>query len=79
MLLKFAQNQQADVDLAVKAARAAFKRDSEWRTMDASARGRLINILADLIERDQEYLAVSTVLDNRIYSVSGDKKPSVFS
>jgi hypothetical protein len=31
-----------DVDLAVKAARAAFKVGSPWRTMDASARGRLM-------------------------------------
>ena len=32
----------ADVDLAVKAARAAFQLGSPWRTMDASNRGRLI-------------------------------------
>ncbi len=31
-----------DVDLAVGAARAAFKLGSPWRTMDASQRGRLI-------------------------------------
>ena len=44
----------------MKAAQAAFKRDSEWRTMDASARGLLINRLADLMERDQQILAVSS-------------------
>lgn len=32
-----------DVDKAVAAAKKAFERGSEWRTMDASARGKLIN------------------------------------
>lgn len=32
---------------------------SPWRRLDASERGRLINKLADLIERDALYLAVS--------------------
>lgn len=51
---------QADVDRAVKAARAAFQLGSPWRRMDASERGRLLNRLADLIERDRTYLAVSS-------------------
>jgi acyl-CoA reductase-like NAD-dependent aldehyde dehydrogenase len=34
---------QADVNRAVAAARAAFEIGSEWRKLDASARGRLIN------------------------------------
>ena len=34
---------KADIDIAVAAARRAFKLGSEWRTMDASKRGRLIN------------------------------------
>ena len=46
------------MDLAVKAARKAFEENSEWRTMDASARGVLLHKLADLIERDQKYLSV---------------------
>ena len=50
---------QADVDLAVKAATEAFKLGSPWRTMNASDRGQLLYRLADLIERDREYLAVS--------------------
>lgn len=50
---------QKDVDKAVAAARAAFKRGSPWRRMDASDRGALLNRLADLIERDRVYLAVS--------------------
>lgn len=50
---------QEDVDRAVKAAQAAFQLGSPWRRMDASDRGRLLNRLADLIERDRTYLAVS--------------------
>lgn len=42
------------------AARAAFRLGSPWRRMDASDRGRLLNRLADLIERDRTYLAVSS-------------------
>lgn len=50
---------QADVDKAVKAARDAFRFGSPWRRMDASQRGVLLNRLADAIERDTAYLAVS--------------------
>ena len=49
---------QADVEKAVQAAKNAFKLGSQWRTMDASERGRLLYKLADLFERDTEYLAV---------------------
>ena len=55
---------QADVDRAVKAARAAFQLGSPWRRMDASERGRLLNRLADLIERDRTNLASLETLDN---------------
>ena len=34
---------KADIDIAVAAARRAFKLGSEWRTMDASNRGKLMN------------------------------------
>lgn len=53
---------QADVDKAVKAARNAFRLGSPWRRMDASHRGLLLNRLADAIERDAAYLAVSDYL-----------------
>jgi len=49
---------QADIDLAVAAAKLAFKRGSPWRLMNASERGRLLNKLADLVERDRATLAV---------------------
>ena len=58
------EGDKADVEKAVKAAREAFKLGSPWRTMDASQRGRLLHKLADLIERDQEYLARLETLDN---------------
>ena len=43
----------------VQAASSAFKLGSEWRRMDASRRGELMNKLADLMERDRVILAVS--------------------
>jgi len=58
------EGDKADVDLAVAAARNAFKLDSPWRSMDASDRGRLMYKLADLIERDRVYLASLETLDN---------------
>nr|ALS04448.1 aldehyde mitochondrial isoform X1 [Acartia pacifica] len=58
------EGDKIDVDKAVKAAQDAFKLGSPWRTMDASERGRLLAKLADLIERDREYLASLESLDN---------------
>ena len=55
---------KADVDLAVAAASEAFKLGSPWRTMDASQRGRLLTKLADLLERDRDYLSSLETLDN---------------
>lgn len=55
---------KADVDKAVQAAVEAFKINSPWRKLDASARGRLLNKLADLIERDLRYLASLETLNN---------------
>ncbi|XP_059730190.1 aldehyde dehydrogenase 1A1-like [Haemorhous mexicanus] len=64
------EGDKADVDKAVKAARKAFELGSTWRTMDASERGRLLNKLADLVERDRLILAVSTRCEQK------DKKES---
>ncbi|ELU00259.1 hypothetical protein CAPTEDRAFT_145966, partial [Capitella teleta] len=55
---------KADVDAAVVAARKAFEFGSEWRTMDASGRGRLISKLASLIERDRCHIASLETMDN---------------
>lgn len=61
---------QADVDKAVKAARKAFELGSPWRTMDASERGRLLNKLADLVERDRLILAVSMIHEQKHWEKS---------
>lgn len=53
---------EKDVDTAVAAARAAF--EGEWRLVTPSDRGRLLNKLADLVERDIEQLAAIEALDN---------------
>lgn len=58
-----AEGDQADVDLAVKAARKAFE-DGPWRTMDARERGRLMHRLADLVEENLDELAALETLDN---------------
>jgi len=52
-----------DVDTAVAAAAAAF-RSGPWRSMTASARGRLLNRLADLIADNAERLAALETRDN---------------
>ncbi|XP_077811342.1 aldehyde dehydrogenase, mitochondrial isoform X8 [Macaca mulatta] len=62
VICQVAEGDKEDVDKAVKAARAAFQLGSPWRRMDASHRGRLLNRLADLIERDRTYLALGPAL-----------------
>jgi len=52
----------ADVDKAVRAARAAF--EGSWRTTQASERGHLLHRLADLIESNADELAALESLDN---------------
>ncbi len=51
----------ADVDRAVRAARAAFPK---WRVTFGKERGRLMRRLADLIARDAEHLAAIETRDN---------------
>ncbi|KAK6475158.1 retinal dehydrogenase 2-like [Huso huso] len=58
--------EKADTDKAVQAARLAFTLGSVWRRMDASERGRLLDKLADLVERDRTILAT-------LESVNGGK------
>jgi aldehyde dehydrogenase (NAD+) len=62
-ICQVAEADAADVDLAVKAARDAFQA-GPWGRMAASERGRLLNKLADLIERDADELARLESLDN---------------
>jgi aldehyde dehydrogenase (NAD+) len=63
-IAQVAEADKADVDLAVKAARAAFHSKSPWRRMSASERGKLLNRLADLIEKHADELATLESLDN---------------
>ena len=58
------EGDKADIDRAVVAAVDAFRFDSPWRQMDASQRGHLLYRLADLIERDQDYIASLESMDN---------------
>ncbi|KAG5893698.1 hypothetical protein JTB14_017805 [Gonioctena quinquepunctata] len=64
VIVEVAEANKEDVDKAVAAAKVAFSRGSEWRSMDASKRGTLINKLADLISRDTNELAALEALDN---------------
>ncbi len=59
-----AEADEADVNLAVKAARKAFGSRSPWRQMSAAERGKLLNRLADLIEKHADDLAKLEALDN---------------
>lgn len=58
-----AEADAADVDKAVQAARRAFE-GKEWKQMEPSERGRLLNRLADLIEQHAEEFAVLESLNN---------------
>src|SRR5450432_1225879 len=62
-ICQVAEADAVDVEKAVKAARAAFERGS-WRKMTASARGRMLYRLADLIEKNADELAGLESLDN---------------
>jgi aldehyde dehydrogenase (NAD+) len=62
-ICQVAEADAADVDKAVRAARAAFER-GPWRKMAAAQRGVLLNRLADLIEKHAEELAQLESFDN---------------
>lgn len=64
IICEVAEGDKADIDIAVKAAKEAFRLGSPWRKMDAAQRGYLMNKLADLIERDAQYIASLETLDN---------------
>src|ERR1700691_1594551 len=66
-----AEADAADVNLAVKAARAAFDAKAPWRRMSAAGRGKLLNRLADLMEKHADELAKLESLDNgKPYSIA---------
>ena len=63
VLATVAEGDQADIDLAVKAARKAFD-SGKWRKMSPSDRGRLMWKLGDLIDAHIEEFAYLESLDN---------------
>src|SRR5689334_4060189 len=63
VIASVAEGDAADIDLAVKAARAQFD-GGEWSKMDARDRGKLMNKLADLMEEEAAELAALESLDN---------------
>jgi len=65
VLTQIAEASGDDVDRAVGAARKAFEdRGGPWRKLSASERGRLIWLLADLVEKNIDELAEIETLDN---------------
>jgi len=58
------EGDKVDVDKAVAAARAAFDPTSAWRKLSPYERGRLLNKVADLMERDIVYMSTLESLDN---------------
>jgi phenylacetaldehyde dehydrogenase len=62
-ICQVAEGGVADVDAAVRAARAALNNPA-WRDMSAVDRSAVLNRLADLIERDADELAVLECMDN---------------
>lgn len=63
VICRVAEGDKADVDLAVKAARAALE-TGPWGRMSASERGLLLHRLADAIETHKDELAALESLDN---------------
>jgi aldehyde dehydrogenase (NAD+) len=62
-ICQVAESDAADVDIAVKAARTAFDH-GPWRKTTGVERSRLLNRLADLIEKNADELAALESLDN---------------
>lgn len=63
VICRVAEGDQADIDLAVQAARKALE-SKAWKFMSATQRGRLLYKLADLIEANAKELAALESLDN---------------
>ncbi|CAO3657191.1 unnamed protein product [Mucor hiemalis] len=62
---------EANVNAAVKAAKDCYK--NSWRKLAPSEKGRLLNKLADLMERDKDEIATLDALDNgKAFTVARD-------
>ena len=65
---------EADVNKAVAAAKAAFKRDSDWRKLSGADRRDILLKLADLLESKKEFFAHLESLDNgKAAAIDGSK------
>ncbi|MCC7059658.1 MAG: aldehyde dehydrogenase family protein, partial [Burkholderiaceae bacterium] len=62
LLANVAAAKPDDIDAAVRAARAQFD-GGEWSRMDGAERGRLLYRLAELMERDKDYIAMLETLN----------------
>lgn len=56
VIAQVTESSEADAKLAIDAARKAFDQ-GDWSTMSATERGKIVNKIADLIDRDQQVLA----------------------
>lgn len=61
-ILDIEEGREEDVNEAVSVARKTFE-DSEWSSMNPASRGKILNKLADLMERDSEDLIHLEMLD----------------
>ncbi|MCX5562210.1 aldehyde dehydrogenase family protein [Streptomyces sp. NBC_00038] len=64
VLASVAHGEAEDVDLAVRAARAAFEEGAPWRRMPHGERGKIIHRLGDLVLEHLEDFALLESLDN---------------
>ncbi|KAH0549409.1 aldehyde dehydrogenase family 1 member A3-like [Cotesia glomerata] len=64
VVAEVAEGDKADVDKAVAAAKKAFARGSEWRSLQPAQRSALLNKLADLVERHVKEIASIMTLEN---------------
>src|SRR5690625_270952 len=62
VIAEVTESDRTDTKAAIKAARNAFDH-GEWPNISATERGRIVHIIADLIERDHEELAELESLD----------------
>lgn len=62
VIVKVSEASEKDVDIAVEAAVEAY--NNVWCHVEGNERGRLLNKLADLMERDLDELAALESLDN---------------
>ncbi|XP_014261301.2 aldehyde dehydrogenase, mitochondrial-like, partial [Cimex lectularius] len=75
VITQLQRGSKEDVDVAVEAAKEAFKLGSPWRKLDAAKRGKLIYKLAELLERDSVLLSSLEALEcGKVYvpTLKGD-------